>query len=1221
MNSIRHFFFTALTLSLVAPSAFSQYTLTVEASEPVVTTGTTYRIYVDMVSTTDRMSAVFGNNQAPLEMSTPDGAFNSAFNSSWSASGINPQFLAFFPDMADDTYATIGLSGPAASSGIAGAADPSLVQDTDQTISPYLLTDGSTLMLANTLTGASYYVLNTAGNGLPDVNNRVFVMQVTTTGEICGTINYQVFPEGVGADQVQISTSFCGPGTFDGSELGGAVDGCVDVNACNYNPEATNDDGSCEYESCLAPGCTDDSACNYDSEADLEDGTCEFTSCAGCTVFQACNYDPTATINDGSCEFVSCLAIGCTDINACNYDPDAIYEDGTCQYATLPYDCNGECVNDSDADGICDELESYGCIDMDACNYDATATDDDGTCFFAGVGLDCSGNCISDSDGDGVCDENELGGCNDVNACNYESEATDNNGSCDYCSCSDAGTDGYGLDVEVLAVHTSGVLEGLTTYRVYITTPNDDDFLSAMYGDDDDPLNIVSTTNFYQHIYGNVLGSDMIPDIFSAFPELEFDSWVTIGLESSPGAGQMAPQIIESTEFSWVSQFEAGGNLDIDDSIGGAWFMLDPTSASNANPDVDQRILIAQLTTDGIPSGVVQAQMFNHGSQSDVSKITLSFDGTSGTSSSSCGCTDPVACNYDENATEDDGSCEFAALFLSCDGTCVNDIDGDSVCDELEVAGCTDMGACNYNANATDSDTSCEYAEMYYDCNGNCLADADGDGVCDEFEVEGCMDMAACNYNGDATDEDESCWYAEMYYDCDGNCLADADGDGVCDELEVAGCTDATACNYESSATDNDGSCEYAEMYYDCDGNCLADVDGDGVCDELEIAGCTDLVACNYNPDATDEDESCEYAMMYYDCNGNCLADADGDGVCDELEVDGCTDMAACNYNADATDEDESCWYADSGYDCEGNCLNDADMDGICDEFEVGGCTDMGACNYNADATDADGSCDFESCAGCTDEDANNYDDGATIDDGSCCYLVISVEIVEPLCFGGEGTIQATATGGIGDVMFKIGVETNTTGLFTTSVTGSFQIIAWDENNCYVGVDNLTMNAPDELTITASATDATAATLGEGTATAEGGSGDYEIVWFDANGSEVAPGALADGIYFVTVTDSNGCTASVDVIVLLDGVLDIDPLAFGMYPNPTNGNVTLQLPGTFDDVTVKVIDGVGRVVYSTQINVVQGSTTMNLSNLAAGTYSIMLSNKYGASVRRLSIVR
>ena len=33
------------------------------------------------------------------------------------------------------------------------------------------------------------------------------------------------------------------------------------------------------------------------------------------------------------------------------------------------------------------------------------------------------------------------------------------------------------------------------------------------------------------------------------------------------------PQLIESTNFSWVTQFEAGGNLDIDDSVGGSWFV------------------------------------------------------------------------------------------------------------------------------------------------------------------------------------------------------------------------------------------------------------------------------------------------------------------------------------------------------------------------------------------------------------------------------------------------------------------------------------------------------------------------------------------------------------------------------------------------------------------------------------------------------------------------
>ena len=54
------------------------------------------------------------------------------------------------------------------------------------------------------------------------------------------------------------------------------------------------------------------------------------------------------------------------------------------------------------------------------------------------------------------------------------------------------------------------------------------------------------------------------------------------------------------------------------------------------------------------------------------------------------------------------------------------------------------------------SDDSCEYAEDGYDCDGVCLNDADGDGVCDEFEIAGCQDDSACNYNADATDSDDS---------------------------------------------------------------------------------------------------------------------------------------------------------------------------------------------------------------------------------------------------------------------------------------------------------------------------------------------------------------------------------------------------------------------------------------------------------------------------------
>ena len=57
-----------------------------------------YRFYVDMQDATDRMSAVFGNDQASLLVNTPDGAFNSPFNSSWNASGISACILLCSPN-------------------------------------------------------------------------------------------------------------------------------------------------------------------------------------------------------------------------------------------------------------------------------------------------------------------------------------------------------------------------------------------------------------------------------------------------------------------------------------------------------------------------------------------------------------------------------------------------------------------------------------------------------------------------------------------------------------------------------------------------------------------------------------------------------------------------------------------------------------------------------------------------------------------------------------------------------------------------------------------------------------------------------------------------------------------------------------------------------------------------------------------------------------------
>ena len=93
--------------------------------------------------------------------------------------------------------------------------------------------------------------------------------------------------------------------------MGDIVLGCTDAGACNYNPDAVADDGSCDF-SCF--GCTDATFCNYNPDATVDDGSCaDFDLCGVCA-------------GDGS----SC--VGCTDSTACNYNADATIDDGSCTY-------------------------------------------------------------------------------------------------------------------------------------------------------------------------------------------------------------------------------------------------------------------------------------------------------------------------------------------------------------------------------------------------------------------------------------------------------------------------------------------------------------------------------------------------------------------------------------------------------------------------------------------------------------------------------------------------------------------------------------------------------------------------------------------------------------------------------------------------------------------------------------------------------------------------
>ena len=113
-------------------------------------------------------------------------------------------------------------------------------------------------------------------------------------------------------------------------------------------------------------GCTNNSACNFDPIANTDNGTCEYPE-----VNLDCN---NICLNDSDLDGVcdEYEIAGCEDENACNYNAEATDSDDSCELPIEFYNCANECLLDSDSDGVCDELEVIGCQDEVACDYNAS---------------------------------------------------------------------------------------------------------------------------------------------------------------------------------------------------------------------------------------------------------------------------------------------------------------------------------------------------------------------------------------------------------------------------------------------------------------------------------------------------------------------------------------------------------------------------------------------------------------------------------------------------------------------------------------------------------------------------------------------------------------------------------------------------------------------------------------------------------------------------------
>lgn len=170
-----------------------------------------------------------------------------------------------------------------------------------------------------------------------------------------------------------------------------------------------------------------------------------------------------------------------------------------------------------------------------------------------------------------------------------------------------------------------GYPAGYNTWRIYAILEGSNDFLSFVYAvTGGDPLTIsTSTGHIWNSGEGAILGSDINPSIFDIEPAAAYDSWVTVNMEDDNADGYVNALCLLPSSSAIDDTFGASAGVDeVDDDLyveDGGWHTL----LSDNNGFVlapDNRVLIAQVTTDGNIEVCMNFQVFPDGINGELTE-------------------------------------------------------------------------------------------------------------------------------------------------------------------------------------------------------------------------------------------------------------------------------------------------------------------------------------------------------------------------------------------------------------------------------------------------------------------------------------------------------------------------------------------------------------------------------------------------------------------------
>ena len=240
---------------------------------------------------------------------------------------------------------------------------------------------------------------------------------------------------------------------------------------------------------------------------------------------------------------------------------------------------------------------------------------------------------------------------------------------------------------------------------------------------------------------------------------------------------------------------------------------------------------------------------------------------------------------------------------------------------------------------------------------------------------------------------------------------------------------------------------------------------------------------------------------------------------------------------------------------------------------------DLGAGNYSVQVTDA---------LGCV--------TSCSITIGSSSNITCSITGYDTTCGLNNGSAVATVSGGQAPYTYAWS-NGATTSSITDVAAGTYSVVITDAAGCATNC-SVTINPSVSPTCTISSTDATCGNSnGTATAQAAGGQAPYTYAW--SNGATTQSiSNLTAGTYSVVITDSNNCTTTCSVTV-------------GGSSSPACSITGTDTSCGLANGTATVFASGGQAPYTYAWS--NGATTQSVSNLAAGNYSVVITDAFGCT--------